>query len=90
MLYQEAIDSTCQQGVVVMWSMFCQSLQGALVTGMILSDLIRCTSGIMIIIIGNGHGNLSSNFQQALCISYRDTTLGKVINPASLPSAISK
>ena len=43
--------------------------------------------GVMVIIVGNGHSDTSSNPH---CISHSTNTLGKGINPIILPSAMGK
>ena len=40
-------------------------------------------------IVGNGHGDLSSNFE-AVCMSHRINSLKKDINPADLPPDLGK
>ena len=44
----------------------------------------------MVIIIGNGHDDTSSNPGQADCISHSTDTLGKDMNPIILLPAMSK
>ena len=46
--------------------------------------------GIMVIIVGNGHGDTSSNPDEADCISHNTNTLGKGINPIIVPPAMGK
>ena len=49
------------------------------------------TLGVMFIIIGNEHSNLSSRIlEEAVCISYRANTLGKGMNSSIFPPAMSK
>ena len=45
--------------------------------------------GVMVIVVGNGHGNTSSNPGQD-CISHCTNTLGKDMNPITLPQAMGK
>ena len=46
--------------------------------------------GVMVTIIGNGCGHLSSNIGKAVCISYSASSLGKGINSTILPPALHK
>ena len=46
--------------------------------------------GVMVIIVGNGHGDTSSNPGETDCISHSTNTLGKGMNPIILPPAIGK
>ena len=43
----------------------------------------------MVIVLGNGHGNMSSNPGRD-CISHSTNTLGKGMNPIILPPAMGK
>ena len=43
--------------------------------------------GVMVIVVGNGHGDTSSNPD---CISHRTNTLGKGMNPIILPPTMGK
>ena len=43
----------------------------------------------MVIVIGNGHDNMSSNPGQD-CISHSTNTIGKCMNPIILPPAMGK
>ena len=43
--------------------------------------------GVMVIVVGNGHGDSSSNPD---CISHSTNTLGKGMNPIILPPAMGK
>ena len=45
----------------------------------------RGARGVMVIVVGNGHGDTSSN-----CISHSTNTLGKGMNPIILPPAMGK
>ena len=45
--------------------------------------------GVMVIIVGNGHGDASSNPGRD-CISHRTNTLQKGMNPIILPPAMGK
>ena len=44
----------------------------------------------MVIVVGNGHGDMSSNLDETDCISHSTNTLGKGMNPIILPSAMGK
>ena len=44
----------------------------------------------VIVIVGNGLGNLNTNLDKAVCISYSANTLRKGINPTILPPVMSK
>ena len=44
----------------------------------------------MVMVIGNGHGNLKSNLDGAVCILYSINTFGKCMHPTILPLAIGK
>ena len=45
----------------------------------------------MVIVVGNGHGDTSSNPERdCACISHSTNTLGKGMNPIILPSAMGK
>ena len=44
----------------------------------------------MVIVIGNEHGDLSSNLDKAVCILHCAYTFGKEMNPTILPFAIGK
>ena len=46
--------------------------------------------GVMVIVVGNGHGDTSSNPGQTDCISHSTNTLLKGMNPIILPPAMSK
>ena len=46
--------------------------------------------GVMVIVIGNGHGDTSSNLDETDCISHSTNTLGKDMNPIILPPAMGK
>ena len=46
--------------------------------------------GVIVIVIGNGHGDMSSNPGLANCISHHTNTLGKGMNPIILPPAMGK
>ena len=43
--------------------------------------------GVMVIVVGNGHGDMSSKTD---CISYSTNTFGKGMNPIILPPAMGK
>ena len=42
----------------------------------------------MVIVIGNGHSDTSSNLDEADCISHSTNTLGKGMNPIILSPAM--
>ena len=44
--------------------------------------------GVMVIVVGNGQGDTSSN--EIDCISHSTNTLGKGMNPVILPLAMGK
>ena len=44
----------------------------------------------MVIVIGNGHGDTSSNLDETDCISHSTNTLGKGMNLIILPPAMGK
>ena len=44
----------------------------------------------MVIVVGNGHGDTSSNLDETDCISHSTNTLGKGMNPIILPTAMGK
>ena len=46
--------------------------------------------GVMVIVVGNGLGDTSSNLDGADCISHSTNTLGKGMNPIILPPAMGK
>ena len=46
--------------------------------------------GVMVIVVGNGHGDTSSNPHETDCISHNTNTLGKGMNPIILPPAMGK
>ena len=46
--------------------------------------------GVMVIVVGNGHGDMSSNPGQIDCISHSANTLGKGMNPINLPPTMGK
>ena len=45
---------------------------------------------MMVIVVGNGHGDTSSNLDEAACTSHSTNTFGKGINPIILPLATGK
>ena len=51
--------------------------------------VLGCARGVMVIFVGNGHGNTSSNPGRD-CISHSADTLGKGMNPIILPPAMGK
>ena len=50
---------------------------------------IKDAHGVMVIVVGNGHGYTSSN-PGPDCISHHTNTLGKGMNPIILPPAMGK
>ena len=50
----------------------------------------RGARGVMVIVVGNGHGDTSSNTGHTDCISHSTNTLGKGMNPIILPPAMGK
>ena len=44
----------------------------------------------MVIVVGNGHGDMSSNPDETDNISHNTNTLGKGMNPIILPPAMGK
>ena len=44
--------------------------------------------GVMVIVVGNGHGDASSNLDETDCISHSTNTQGKGMNPIILPPAM--
>ena len=46
--------------------------------------------GVVVIVVGNGHGDTSSNPDETDCISHSTNTLGKDMNPIILPPAMGK
>ena len=47
-------------------------------------------SGIMVIVVGNGHGDTSSNPWRVWLFQHCTNTLGKGMNPIILPPAMDK
>ena len=45
---------------------------------------------VMVIVVGNGHGDMISNPDEADCISHSTNTIGKGMNPIILTLAIDK
>ena len=52
--------------------------------------LYRCARGVIVIVVGNGHGDTSSNSGQDWYISNSTDTLGKCMNPIILLPAMGK
>ena len=48
------------------------------------------TYGAIVIVVGDGHGDLSSNSRKAVCISHGTYTNGKGLNPNILLLAMAK
>ena len=46
--------------------------------------------GVIVIVVGNEHGDTSSNLDETDCISHSTNTLGKGMNPIILPPAMGK
>ena len=46
--------------------------------------------GVMVIVVGNGHGDTSSNPDETDCISHSTNTLGKGMNQIILPPVMGK
>ena len=46
--------------------------------------------GVMVIVIGNGHGDTSSNLEETDCISHSTNTVGKSMNSIILPPTMGK
>ena len=44
----------------------------------------------MVIVVGNGHSDTSSNLNETDCFSQSTNTLGKGMNPIILPPAMGK
>ena len=44
--------------------------------------------GVMVIVVGNGHGDTSLNPGRDCCVSHSTNTLGKGMNPIILPPAM--
>ena len=49
-----------------------------------------CARGVMVIVVENGHVDTSSKPGHADCILHRTDTLGKGMNPITLPPAMGK
>ena len=54
------------------------------------NSLIGSACGIMVIVLGNGHDNTSSNLNETDCISHSTNTLGIGMNPIILLPAMGK
>ncbi len=48
------------------------------------------TFDVMVTVIGNGHGNLSSTPNMAVCFSYTANTVGRDMNPTIFPPSMGK
>ena len=46
--------------------------------------------GVIVIVVGNGHGDSSPTLGETDCISHSTNTLGKGMNPIILPPAMGK
>ena len=46
--------------------------------------------GVVVIVVGNGHGDTSSNLDETDCISHSTNTHDKGMNPIILPPAMGK
>ena len=51
-------------------------------------DPLGGARGVMVIVVGNEHGDTSSNPGRIDCISHSTNTLGKGMNPIILPPAM--
>ena len=71
------------EGTTYKWLAARQSLIGP----QYVSEQLLFNRGVMVIIVGNGHGDMSSN---PGCISHSTNTLGKGMNPIILPPAMGK
>ena len=56
----------------------------------VLSPSRKSARGVMVIVVGNGHADTSSNLDKTDCISHSTNTLGKGMNPIILPLAMGK
>ncbi len=52
--------------------------------------MITGARGVMVIVVGNGYGDMSSYPDEIECISYSTNTLGKGMNPIILTPAMGK
>ena len=52
--------------------------------------LFNGARGVMVIVVGNGHGARVQILDEADCISHSTNTLGKGMNPIILPPAMGK
>ena len=59
-------------------------------TYIVISFVLGSAYGVIIIIIGNGHTELSSNPGLTVCSSHSASILGKDMNPIILPPALGK
>ena len=48
------------------------------------------TCGVMVIVVGKGHGDTSSKLDETDCISHSTNTVGKSMNPIILPPDMGK
>ena len=64
------------------------------ITSPITTTIANCPSGgargVMVIVVGNGHGDTSSNLDETDCISHSTNTLAKGMNPIIFPLAMGK
>ena len=55
-----------------------------------MNSKISSDRGVMVIVVGNGHGDTSSNLDEADSISHCTNTLGKGMNPIIIPPVMGK
>ena len=60
------------------------------VEGKINEWIIGGARGVMVIVVGNGHGTQVQILDETDCISHSTNTLGKGMNPIILPPAMGK
>ena len=65
-------------------------LLGARASGFMPLPRVLMQCGVMVIVVGNGHGDSSSNPGKNDWISHSTNTLGKGVNPIILPPAMGK
>ena len=51
---------------------------------------VKSARGVMVIVVGNGHGDTSSNPWRTVCISHSTNIFGKGMNPIILLPAMGK
>ena len=52
--------------------------------------ILSCVRNVMVIVVGNGHGDMSSNPGRDIAFSHSTNTLGNGMNPIILPPAMDK